>query len=72
MTLPHLTKKETALFNMLDGKDGVSIGELVCIAPHTFNGSNLVAVHIRNLRKKLAKTHTIKSIHGWGYRMTAI
>ncbi len=34
-----------------------------------WNSSNLIAVHIRNLRKKLPEGETIETVRGVGYKL---
>lgn len=38
---------------------------------NTWNAGNLVAVHIRNLRKKIPTTQSIETVRGVGYRLVA-
>jgi len=38
---------------------------------NTWNAGNLVAVHIRNIRKQLPSTQSIETVRGVGYRLIA-
>lgn len=75
-----LTFAETNIYELLRAKPGSIVDKDVLIdflgtirkPGYDFgdwNGSNLVAVHIRNLRKKLLKGQTIETVRGIGYRL---
>lgn len=77
----RLTRTEKAIYDELTSEAGnvVSINDLTAVVEtvrkdehmaNTMNGANLIAVHIRNLRKKLSETdgiERIESVRGVGY-----
>ncbi len=70
LEVPHITKTERALLNALaDRPEGVSTRELYDAhgGEEGMNSGNLVAVHIKNLRRKLPHTARIDTIRGYGY-----
>ena len=71
-----LTRTEQAYFDILCGaKKPVSIEQLMKLnirRPDSYNGSNLVAAHMMNLKRKLASEYVIESVHGFGYQIFPI
>lgn len=71
--LPKLTKREQQYFDEL--KDGVVVSAQFLhtqLHPDADWNSNVVAVHIKNLRKKLVGLYEIEALRGIGYKMQRV
>lgn len=65
-----LTSKERFIFCELTKQKPVSYGDLQKYFPDAT--SNVVHVHIKNLRRKVPRTlATIHTVRGYGFRLTA-
>lgn len=68
----RFTKMEQKYLDLLkETKGPVQLGLLMNLHPDTYN-SNVVAVHIRNLRKKIDGFYTIESQRGYGYELLEV
>lgn len=69
---PKLTNVEQQYFDILtEATEPVMRGTLEMIHDSAYN-SNVVDVHMMNLRRKLEGVYTIETIRGVGYKMTKI
>ena len=75
-----LTRAEQEIYNLLvKSKPAVasieSLLDALPVSRHertSYNDGNLIAVHIRNLRRKLPKTQAIETVRGVGYKLVLV